>query len=146
MASFEDPGFLGSGWSFPPRFDALTGRLIPVAAEEDIVESLRILFLTRPGERVMQPQYGCRLRELVFEPMDPETEAAIELAISRAILFHEPRVTLERVLVRTEDWTEGRLTILLEYRVRATNTRNNVVFPFYLAEGTLLSGSPGGEA
>lgn len=146
MASFEDPGFLGRGWSFPPRFDALTGRLIPVAAEEDIVESLRILFLTRPGERVMQPQYGCRLRELVFEPMDPETEAAIELAISRAILFHEPRITLERVLVRTEDWTEGRLTILLEYRVRATNTRNNVVFPFYLAEGTLLSGSPGGEA
>ena len=65
----------------------------------------------------MQPQYGCRLHDLVFEPMDPETEAAIELAISRAILFHEPRITLERVLVRTEDWTEGRLTILLEYRV-----------------------------
>ena len=43
------------------------------------------------------------------------------------------------MLVRTEDWLEGRLTILLEYRIRATNTRNNVVFPFYLAEGTLLS-------
>ncbi len=87
----------------------------------------------------MQPRYGCTLRDLVFEPMDAETEAAIELAISRAILFYEPRITVERVLVRTEDWQDGRLTILLEYRVRATNTRNNVVFPFYLAEGTLLA-------
>lgn len=146
MASYEDPGFLGRGWSFPPRFDALTGRLIPVAADEDVVESLRVPFLTSPGERVMQPQYGCRLRELVFEPMDPETEAAIELAISRAILFFEPRITLERVLVRTEAWVDGRLTVLLEYRVRATNTRNNVVFPFYLAEGTLLSEAPGRAA
>jgi phage baseplate assembly protein W len=139
----DDPGFLGRGWSFPPRFDALTGRLIPVSAEEDIVESLRILFLTRPGERVMHPRYGCALQDLVFEPMDPETEAGIELAVSRAILFHEPRITLERVAVRTEEWLDGRLTILLEYRVRATNTRSNVVFPFYLAEGTLLSEPPG---
>lgn len=138
----DDPGFLGRGWSFPPRFDPLTGRLVTVAAEEDIVESLRQLFLTRPGERVMQPLYGCTLGALVFEPMEPETEAAIELAISRAILFHEPRITLERVLVRTDDWLDGRLTVLLEYRVRATNTRNNVVFPFYLAEGTLLSDPP----
>jgi Bacteriophage baseplate protein W len=142
MAGVDDPGFLGRGWSFPPRFDALTGRLIPVAAEEDIVESLRILFLTRPGERVMHPGYGCTLQDLVFEPMDPETEAAIELAISRAVMFHEPRITVERVLVRTDEWLNGRLTILLEYRVRATNTRNNVVFPFYLAEGTLLSEPP----
>lgn len=139
MTGGEDPGFLGRGWSFPPRFDALTGRLIPVAAEEDIVESLRVLFLTRPGERVMHPRYGCALQDLVFEPMDAETEAAIELAISRAILFFEPRITVERVVVRTEDWLEGRLKILLEFRVRATNTRSNVVFPFYLAEGTLLA-------
>jgi Bacteriophage baseplate protein W len=144
MPSFEDPGFLGRGWSFPPRFDALSGRLIPVAAEEDIVESLRVLFLTRPGERVMHPRYGCTLQDLVFEPMDAETEAAIELAISRAILFFEPRITVEKVVVRTEDWQDGRLKILLEYRVRATNTRNNVVFPFYLAEGTLLA-ETGGE-
>ena len=142
MAGPDDPGFLGRGWSFPPRFDALTGRLIPVAAEEDIVESLRVLFLTRPGERVMQPQYGCALRDLVFEPMGPEIEAAIELAISRAILFNEPRITVERVLVRTDAWLDGELTVLLECRVRATNTRNNVVFPFYLAEGTLLSEAP----
>jgi phage baseplate assembly protein W len=139
MTSDEDPGFLGRGWSFPPRFDSLTGRLIPVAAEEDILESLRILFLTRPGERVMHPQYGCTLQDLVFEPMDAETEAAIEVAISRAILFYEPRIELGRVVVRTEAWHAGRLKILIEYRVRATNTRNNVVFPFYLAEGTLLA-------
>ena len=107
MSGIEDPGFLGRGWSFPPRFDALSGRLIPVAAEEDIVESLRVLFLTRPGERVMQPRYGCTLQDLVFEPMDPETEAAIELAISRAILFCEPRITLERVVVQHRRLARG---------------------------------------
>lgn len=142
MSTTEDPGFLGRGWSFPPRFDDRSARLIPVAAEEDIVESLRVLFLTRPGERVMHPRYGCRLHDLVFEPMDAETEAAIELAISRAVLFHEPRIEVAGITVRSDGWPDGRLSILLDYRVRATNTRNNIVFPFYLAEGTLLSDTP----
>jgi phage baseplate assembly protein W len=113
-----------------------------VSAEEDIVESLRLLFLTRPGERLMHPRYGCALHDLVFEPMNAETEAAIAAAIQRAILFHEPRIELGSVAVRAEDWAGGRLRILLEYRVVATNTRANVVFPFYLAEGTLLSDTP----
>ncbi|WP_111429162.1 GPW/gp25 family protein [Rhodobacteraceae bacterium DSL-40] len=139
----DDPGFLGRGWSFPPRFDAASGRLIPVAAEEDIVESLRVLFITRPGERVMHPRYGCALQDLVFEPMNAETEAAIELAISRAVMFYEPRIELARVAVQVDDAPGGRLKVLLEYRIRATNTRHNVVFPFYLAEGTLLSETPG---
>ncbi|MEL6424254.1 MAG: GPW/gp25 family protein [Pseudomonadota bacterium] len=137
-----DPGFLGRGWSFPPRFSATTGRVVQVEAEEDIVESLRILFSTRPGERVMHPRYGCRLHDLVFEPMDDETEAAIETAIARAILFFEPRIELEDVSVETRDWLEGHLAIQLVYRVRTTNTRHNIVYPFYQREGTLLSATP----
>jgi uncharacterized protein len=144
MSVGDDPGFLGRGWSFPPRFDARTGRVVTVVAEEDIVESLRQLFLTRPGERLMHPQYGSALHDLVFEPMEPETVAAIEVAIGRAVLFFEPRVEVVGVTVRAEDWAGGRLAILLDYRVVATNTRHNMVFPFYLAEGTLLSGAPEG--
>ncbi|MEL6678943.1 MAG: GPW/gp25 family protein [Pseudomonadota bacterium] len=139
----EDPGFLGRGWSFPPRFSASTGQIVPVEAEEDIVESLRILFATRPGERVMHPRYGCRLHDLVFEPMDDETEAAMETAIARAVLFFEPRIELVEVLVRPKDsYLEGHLAVELTYRVRSTNARHNVVFPFYRDEGTLLSGTP----
>ncbi|MEM8571096.1 MAG: GPW/gp25 family protein [Pseudomonadota bacterium] len=142
MSAGDDPGFLGRGWSFPPRFDAASGRLIPVAAEEDINESLRILFLTRPGERVMHPRYGCALQDLVFDTMSSETSAAIQHAISRAVMFFEPRIEIASVVVEIADQLEGRLKVLLEYRIRATNTRHNVVFPFYIAEGTLLSGTP----
>ena len=138
----EDGGFLAQGWAFPPRFEARTGAAVRRTAEADIVESLRILFGTRPGERVMQPDYGCRLADLVFEPMNDPTRIAIEVAIRRAILFFEARIFLDRVEVTPVDWPNGRLEVLVTYTIRATNSRHNVVFPFYLSEGTLLSESP----
>ncbi|MGC9420493.1 MAG: GPW/gp25 family protein [Rhodovulum sp.] len=138
----DDPSFLGRGWAFPPAFEPRNGVAALVEAEDDIAESLRILMGTRPGERVMQPDYGCRLHDLVFEPMTAETEAEIEVAISRAILFFEPRIVLESVQVTADDWPEGILRIRLVYRVRATNSRHNRVFPFYRTEGTLLPAPP----
>ncbi|TCP40184.1 GPW/gp25 family protein [Rhodovulum marinum] len=96
---------------------------------------------TRPGERVMQPDYGCRLHDLVFDPMTAETEAEIEVAITRAILFFEPRIVLNSVQV-ADDWRAGTLRIRLEFRVRSTNARHNRVFPFYRTEGTLISAPP----
>lgn len=141
----DDPSFLGRGWHFPPQFDANSGAPALVEAEADIVESLRILIGTRPGERVMQPGYGCRIHDLVFELMDGETASAIETAISRAILFHEPRITLHRVLVNADEWSEGVMRIWLDYTVDQINSRSNIVFPFYLNEGTLVPGAPGRE-
>lgn len=138
----DDPSFLGRGWPFPPAFDPHTGEVMMVEAEQDIVESLRILMQTRPGERVMQPTYGCGLQALVFEPMSSETEAAIEVAITQAILFFEPRITLQNIEVSSDDWLGGQLQIRLEYTIRSTNTRNNIVFPFYSREGTLISDMP----
>lgn len=135
-------GFLGQGWAFPPAFEAQTGRAVLRSGEADIVESLRILFSTRPGERVMQPDYGCRLSDLVFEPMDTRTRVAIEVAISRAVQFFEARIALSRVEVAARDWPEGRLDVSVTYVIRATNSRHNVVFPFYIAEGTLVSDLP----
>lgn len=138
----EDPSFLGRGWSFPPRFDSLTGKLVMVSATDDIAESLRILFLTAPGERIMHPTYGCALRQLVFEPMTPGGVSAIQEAISRAILFFEPRIQAVDVTAQPVDWPQGKLLVMVGYRVIATNTRHNIVFPFYLEEGTLLSATP----
>ncbi len=142
MAERDDPGFLGRGWAFPPRFDGVGGGVETVSALDDILESLSILFRTRQGERVMRPQYGCALRDLVFEPMDGETEVAIERTISRAVRFFEPRVDLISVDAQVEDALEGRFQIGVEFRVRETNSRHNVVFPYYLREGSLIAERP----
>lgn len=140
--SENEPGFLGRGWHFPPVFDPSTGEVQMVQSEPDVAESLRILMATRPGERVMQPAYGCRLQDYVFDLNDATTHAAIETAIRQAILFFEPRITLHRVDVDSSEWREGRLLVLLEYTVDQTNSRSNMVYPFYVDEGTLVSDTP----
>lgn len=138
----SNPGFLGRGWAFPPRLNDHSGEAIMVAADTDIVESLRILMGTRPGERIMQPDYGCRLHDQVFETTDGATRAGIETAIRQAILFFEPRITLNEVSVALDDWLEGKMAITLDYTVDQTNNRANMVFPFYRDEGTLVADTP----
>jgi len=140
--SENDPGFLGRGWHFPPLFDPSTGEVQMVQAESDIAESLRILMATRPGERIMHPDYGCRLQDYVFDMNGAGTRAGIETAIRQAVLFYEPRITLHQVRVDTTDWLGGRMTIELEYTVDQTNARSNMVYPFYIDEGTLVSDTP----
>lgn len=133
-----DKAFLGVGWSFPPEF----GRrgegieLKTVAAEEDIAESLRILLSTRPGERVMQPTYGCGLHSMIYETINETAVTEIRDLVERAVLFFEPRITLENIDVDTADAIDGRLKIQLSYTVRETNTRSNFVYPFHYLEGS----------
>ena len=133
-----DKAFLGIGWSFPPEFhkraDALGVKM--VAEEEDIGESLQILLSTNPGERVMQPSYGCGLKSMVFASINESTVTALKDIIERAVLFFEPRITLEDIEVNTEDALDGILRIKLSYSVRKTNTRSNIVYPFYFREGS----------
>lgn len=140
--NFEDAGFLGRGWAFPPRFDTNNGTAQLVQDEDDIAESLRILMSTRPGERIMHPGYGCRLHDFVFETIDGTTRSAIETAIRQAILHYEPRITLIEVTADMIDWREGRMSVTLEYSIDQTNARSNMVFPFYIDEGTLVSDTP----
>jgi phage baseplate assembly protein W len=133
-----DKRFLGVGWSFPPEFHKhgdKTGVKM-VAEEEDIRESLAILLSTRPGERIMQPGYGCGLHGMVFENIHESTITEIRDVIERAILFYEPRIDLKAIEVGTESVYEGRVDIRLDYTVRKTNTRSNVVYPFYFIEGS----------
>lgn len=126
--------FLGRGWSFPPRFDRPTGEVEMTVGVEDIQRSLRILFSTTLGERVMNPTYGSSLADMVFEPMNTGMIAYVQNLLETAILYHEPRIDAETIQV-LPDALEGILRILIEYKVRGTNSRFNFVFPFYLNEG-----------
>jgi hypothetical protein len=131
----KDKAFLGTGWSFPPEFQRVHKRARTVSAEEDIRQALMVLFGTVPGERVMHPAYGCGLKAMVFEGTDPATVTEIRSAVERAVLFHEPRIVLNHVDVVVVDELAGELAIHLEYTIRTTNTRSNMVYPFYLLEG-----------
>jgi phage baseplate assembly protein W len=131
-----DKSFLGKGWGFPVEFDSASKGARMVSNETDIQESLRILFSTRPGERVMQPAYGCALHALVFEVINERTLNEVREAIERAVLFFEPRVRLDGVVIDSSQVYEGLLRIRVDYTIRATNTRSNVVYPFYVDEGT----------
>ena len=131
MALEDD--FIGTGWSFPPAFDRAGGRVEMRSGIADIEESLRIIFTTHLGERIMQPQFGAALDQHVFDPMNNSRLSYLEDQIKRAILYHEPRIDAERISV-VADEPEGRLLIAIGYRVRGANSRFNFVYPYYLEE------------
>ncbi|HCS63528.1 MAG TPA: hypothetical protein DIW64_05245 [Cellvibrio sp.] len=134
----SNKSFLGTGWSFPPQFTSKG--LVTVAAEQDIHESLLILLSTTPGERVMQPLYGCGLKAHVFDTLNESSFAVMRDTVEKAILFFEPRVIVERIDMSDDDYREGKVQIHVYYRVRATNNRYNLVYPFYFNEGSNLAG------
>ncbi len=131
--------FLGSGWSFPPAFDKINHHVRMVSDEEDIAESIRIILGTTPGERLMQPEFGCNLKRLVFEKVDTSLEAELNHILYHALLDFEPRVNFLSVDIIQRNELEGILQIQLNYSIISTNTRHNIVFPFYLLEGTNVS-------
>ncbi|MEE8573803.1 MAG: GPW/gp25 family protein [Thermodesulfobacteriota bacterium] len=128
--------FLGIGWGFPPEFNSTSGDVKMVSEEDDIKESIRIILFTAPGERLMNPTFGCALNYFVFNKMDASTLTEIKDEIERAILFFEPRITLDDVIINTDKAYEGILNIEMDYTIRRTNSRRNVVYPFYFNEGT----------
>ena len=132
----KDKSFLGTGWGFPPRFDLESGKVAMVSDDDDIRESLRILFSTNPGERVMRPTFGCGLKSRVFDSISVSMATEIKDLVERAILFCEPRITLEDVSVKAEDVLGGLILINVSYTIRTTNTRSNMVYPFYIFEAT----------
>jgi phage baseplate assembly protein W len=126
--------FLGTGWGFPPAFLKGKKSVSMTSGVDDINSSLEILLSTTPGERVMQPTYGCDLKRLMFEPLDTSLKAYIKDLIKVAILYHEPRIRLNDVTLETKP-EKGLIEITLVYTVRATNSRYNFVYPFYKTEG-----------
>ena len=128
--------WLGTGWSFPPDFNRRARDVTMVSEEEDIRQSLEILLSTTPGERIMNPAYGCGLKLLTFENISESTVTEIQDVISRAVLFFEPRVRVDTNEVDVEEFNRGIITIHLNYTIRITNSRANMVYPFYFQEGT----------
>jgi uncharacterized protein len=130
--------FLGTGWSFPPEFKKTTKAVVMISDEDDIKSSLEILLSTKIGERIMQPKYGCNMDELLFNPLDLTLKTFVSELIKTAILYHEPRIDLEKIDITQGDDLNGELLVILDYKIRATNSRINMVYPFYKAEGTDL--------
>ena len=128
--------FLGRGWSFPPNFNVQTQTVDMTEKNDDIQRSLHILLTTSVGERVMEPKYGCNMEDLLFESLDTSTKTLIKDKILTAILYFEPRITVNSIEINTQDELEGKLLIEIDYTVKATNSRLNFVFPFYKNEGT----------
>jgi phage baseplate assembly protein W len=124
--------FLGRGWSFPPEFIQGSGDVVMTEEAADIDASLRILFGTAVGERFLVPAYGLDMRQMQFEPMSTSLKTLLEDRIRTAILIHEPRIRLISLTVQNPTEPDGTLFIALEYAIRATNSRFNLVYPFYL--------------
>jgi len=131
-----DRTFLGRGWSFPPTFDRDLSSVGMLEQDADIASSLEILLTTVQGERVMLPQYGCNLDELVFESLDTRMKTLMADKVESAILYHEPRIELESVRLDESRELDGIVLIEIIYRVKTTNSRFNFVFPYYKSQGT----------
>ncbi|MFK7971331.1 MAG: GPW/gp25 family protein [Bacteroidia bacterium] len=128
--------FLGTGWSFPPTFDAQARKVKMVAAEEDVKESLQILLGTAQGERVMRPGYGADLGQHQFEGLSTSFVTLLKKRLETAIIIHEPRIDLlDLQIVKSPD-NEGVILLEIDYQIRSTNTRYNLVYPYYLNEAT----------
>lgn len=132
----EDKGhsFLGRGWAFPIQFSGGINPIMMVEEEEDIRQSLQIILSTRLGERIMRSDFGTNLYNMVYHNMDLTARTQLRAAIEKAVLYWEPRITLNNVSFDTSEERSGKLSILLEYTIRLTNSRGNIVYPYYYEE------------
>jgi uncharacterized protein len=147
--------FLGRGWSFPLMIGD-GGEAALVADEDDIRQAIQIILATAPGERVMRPDFGSGLKALVFEPLNTTTIEMVSTRVSEALAQWEPRITVLDVNVSlgpdvgsvyfdvmssqaapptSRPGPSAMLLITIVYQIRASNTSDNIVYPFYLLEG-----------
>jgi len=125
--------FLGKGWKYP--VSVKQGKIAVSEGEDSIRESIMIILGTSKGERVMRPDFGCGINELVFAPNNTSTATLMDFYIKEALLKWEPRIEVLDVSVSPDEEEGNKLIINIEYMVRSTNTKRNLVYPFYLTEG-----------
>jgi uncharacterized protein len=134
MALDPTKAFLGVGWAFPPALES-NGSVAAAVYEDDIRQAIEIIIFTNRGERVMRPEFGAGLNEFIFENVSTTTLALIETRVRETLIAWEARIDIEQVSVTSDRGERNKLSIDLTYTVRATNSRHNLVFPFYLEEG-----------
>jgi phage baseplate assembly protein W len=126
--------FLGVGWKYPVKTTG-SGKIALSQYEDDIREAILIILGTVKGERVMRPDFGCGIHDLVFAPINTATITLVQNSVREALTVYEPRIELIKVEALSDRAEEGKLLVNIEYRVRSTNSRFNLVYPFYLKEG-----------
>lgn len=138
MSSDNDASFLGKGLGFPPTFNQNGRDVQQVSEQEDIKQSLIILLGTAHGERIMREDFGCDLHNYMFEEVSRSLVNSLTRLITDAILYNEPRIVLNGVGVDESGQNQGELLITVDYTIRTTNSRFNLVYPFYLNEASYV--------
>lgn len=135
-----DPDFLGRGWKYlREKPVSVMNRSIAISEGEDsIKESIMIILGTSKGERVMRPDFGCNINELVFAPNDTSTATLLVFYIREALMKWEPRIEVNDVNIAPDKDEGNKLLADIEYTVKTSNTKNNLVYPFYLERGGIL--------
>jgi phage baseplate assembly protein W len=123
--------FIGSGWSYPMRTD-VTGSIALSRGDRDIVEAIRLILGTSPGERPMRPEFGCGIHDRVFDSADASTAGDIAVDVKDALRRWEPRINVRSVDVTIDDYDHAKLYVDVSYEIRGTNSKRNLVFPFYV--------------
>lgn len=130
----EASDFLGAGWAFPVGIDT-RGRIALAHGERDVEEAIRIILLTPKGQRVMRPEFGCQIHELMFAPNDATTAGLAEYYVRESLAMWEPRIEVDSVAVTSDLIEQERLLIDIRYQIKATHDRRSLVFPFYRIPG-----------
>lgn len=125
--------FLGRGWKFPVNVNS-RGGTASSEYETDVLEAIGLILRTSRGERVMQPDFGCGIHEMAFSTIDTATAGLVEEMVREALILWEPRIEVEDIKATLESYSQGRMDISIDYRVRATNNEFNLVYPYYLKE------------
>lgn len=131
--------FLGVGWAFLLRVDA-RGRIALARQERDIEEAIQMILLTPKGQRVMRPEFGCRIHDLLFAPNDATTAGLATYYVEEALGMWEPRIAVDEVTAQIDPADSGRLLIAIRYQIKATYDSRTLVFPFYRIPGERVPG------
>lgn len=132
----DESYFLGTGWSFPPEFDSSGINVRMVTGDADITQSLGIILSTTMRERIMHPDYGCDINRFLFGDMDKNLISGIKSAVSDALLRYETRIEVNDINIDESEAGSGILLISIEYTIKTTNSRYNMVYPFYVNESS----------
>ncbi len=135
MATYDTRAFLGIGWKFPLQVTA-GGQIAQSRYEQRIEESIFLILSTAPGERVMLPEFGCGIHDLVFTPNSPATLSRVTLSVRKALTAGEPRIDVLDVSAESAPGQDNLLLIRVSYRIRANNAMGNLVYPFYTREAS----------
>ena len=132
----QEKSFLGVGWAFPPTFNKTIADVEMVTENNDIKESLEIYFATRIGERIMRSNYGCIIHDLAFKSSNTNSLKSVEISLEKTIREFEPRIIVHQVRAERLNVEEGIINYIVDYEIQTTNIRDNIVFPYYINEGT----------